>query len=210
MRTIAKFALGALLGVTLVLTNAVAAQAEKGDNCLLIVCVDAPILGPIVGGIGDGLEDVLSPSTTVPVQPAPVPQPAPAEPVQPAPAPVQPAPVPQPAAPGGGSTLPESENTVEEPTVGILEPTFSTPFPTPTTSPAPLPFNLTDDDPSILPSEEAFSYLSHLTPFIVGSLVVLLIALVVAGAMRLGKRRRFEGTHSVSVLPRKVRRRMGS
>lgn len=176
MKTLTKFIVGSLLGLSITVAGAVSAEA---DDCILIICVDAPVVGPIVGGVGDGLDDVLSPpaapqAPTVPETPAQEPEPV----VQPPAAPSMPEPAPWVPATGGNDTQQDSGN--ESVVV------------TPTTTPAPSPSPSSESgmiglyDPN-LPRDfdgdgdnDTMSVLSPLTPFVLGALIVLLAAISVS------------------------------
>lgn len=222
MRAITRIVSGSLLGIALILTGSTQAKA---DNCLLIVCVDAPIVGPIVGGLGDVLEEVLSPNQpTTPTQPQPPVQPPVKPPVQPpvnppvnppAQPPTQPGttnpstPMP-PTAPQTGTTPPDSESegnpAPEEQTV------VPAPSPGPTTTltptPKPSPSSTSRNPPRLLPDDTTdegnpFHHVGVLTPFIVGVLLMLLIVLSATSFTRYFRSRRPVDVHDQSALPHK-------
>lgn len=192
---------GVLLGAVLVVFGAeTAASAE--DNCLLILCVDAPVVGPVVGGVGDGLEDVLSPESPR-EEPAPEPMPQ-----QPAPAPVprpQQPPAPAPEAPAEPGYAPEQAPTAPSAPGGSQSPESVTPGPSPTPSVSPSSGTVYDFDRDGIqddPDEVELLRLHPLTPFLLSALVVLFAAISISAVGSLISRRKRREAQNTSVLPR--------
>lgn len=208
MKILTKFVLGSLLGISLSLTGSTQAKAAN-DNCLLIVCVDAPILGPVVGTLGDVVEGILTPSNPAP--PVPPVQPPVQPPVNPpaqppAQPPSQPTTPQQPATPStGGEPAAPSDSGNSDEVIGITDWEIILPTPTPQATPTPLQDS---ESPRLLPDDvkdegNPFHHVGVLTPFIVGVVLMLLIVLSATSGVEAWRRRRKVGIHDTSALPHK-------
>lgn len=206
MRSFPRAVLGSLLGISLALAGSTQAKAA-GDNCLLIICVDAPIVGPIVGGVGDVVEGILTPSNPAPPVPPVQPpvQPPVVPPVQPPTQPTQPQ---TPTSPSTGSdpVVPSDSGNKTDPTSPAEESPSTEvilPSPRPTVTVTPTPEEA-EERPALIPEHEQapLTHVSALTPYIVGILGAMLVVLVGTSLVRfLRSRKKLPWWQDTSALP---------